>query len=87
MKSAVANNPYAIGYVSVGYIDKSITPVTLDGVKPCLDTVRSGKYPVARGLYSSTRGRPSALAAKFLEFLTSTEGIKIIKAKGFIPVR
>ena len=87
MKSAVANNPYAIGYVSVGYIDKSVTPVILDKVKPCLDTVRSGRYPVARGLYSSTKGKPSALAAKFLGFLSSPEGIEIIKDKGFIPVR
>ena len=56
MKSAVANDPYAIGYMSVGYVDASVAPVTLDGVTPSLATVKSGAYKVARGLYSNTEG-------------------------------
>ncbi|CCK79203.1 phosphate ABC transporter substrate-binding protein [Desulfobacula toluolica] len=86
MKSAVTNDPYAIGYVSVGYIDKTVAPVTLDGVKPTLDTVKSGEYKVARGLYSNTKGEPSGLAEKFMEYLLSSEGRKIVVEKGFIPV-
>lgn len=86
MKSAVTNDPFAIGYVSVGYIDKTVAPVTLDGVKPTLDTVKSGEYKVARGLYSNTKGEASGLAEKFLNYLLSPEGQKIVVEKGFIPV-
>ncbi|WP_027362837.1 phosphate ABC transporter substrate-binding protein [Desulfospira joergensenii] len=86
MKSAVNNDPYAIGYMSVGYIDESVTPVALDGVTPNLDTVRSGKYKVARGLYSNTRGEASGLAKKFIDFLLSPQGQEIAAEKGFIPV-
>ncbi|MCG8688028.1 MAG: phosphate ABC transporter substrate-binding protein [Desulfobacterales bacterium] len=86
MKSAVTNDPYAIGYVSVGYIDKSVIPVRLDNVDPSLKTVQSGEYKVARGLYSNTKGESSGLAKEFIQYLLSPEGQKIAVEKGFIPV-
>ncbi len=87
MKSAVANDPYGIGYVSVGHIDSTVAPVALDGVVPTLDTVRKGIYKVARGLYSNTKGNPAGLAKKFIEYLYTPEGQKIVADKGFIPVK
>jgi phosphate transport system substrate-binding protein len=86
MKTAVAQDPYAIGYVSVGHIDQSVAPVALDGVVPTLDNVKQGKYKVARGLYSNTKGDPEGLAKKFIDYLYSAEGQKIVTEKGFIPV-
>mgnify|MGYP006286709925 FL=1 len=87
MKTAVANDPYAIGYVSVGHIDKSVTPVALDGVTPTLEAVKSGQYTVARGLYSNTKGEPEGLARAFIDYLFSPEGQEIVADKGFIPVK
>lgn len=87
MKAAVASDPAAIGYVSVGYIDDSVSPVALDGIMPSRETVKSGKYPVARGLYSNTRGEPEGLTKAFIDYLFSPEGQQIAADKGFIPVR
>lgn len=87
MKTAVAQDPYAIGYVSVGYIDQSVAAVALDGVTPSLGNVRLGTYKVARGLYSNTKGAPRGLVKKFLEYLQSPEGQTIISQNGFIPVK
>ena len=87
MKTAVANDPYAIGYVSVGYMDESVTPIELDGVAPTLETVKSGQYQVARGLYSNTKGEPAGLARLFIEYLFTPEGQQIAADKGFIPVK
>ncbi len=87
MKTAVAGDPFAIGYISVGHMDPSVTPIALDGVAPNLDTVRSGEYKVARGLYSLSKGEPSGLAKLFLDFIFSPSGQKIVAEKGFIPVR
>jgi len=87
MKSAVASDPYAIGYVSVGHMDKTVKGVALDGVAPTIDTVKSKKYPVARGLYSNTKGAPTGLAKKFIEYLLSPEGQSLAVANGFIPVK
>jgi phosphate transport system substrate-binding protein len=87
MKTAVANDPYGIGFVSVGHIDSSVTPVALDGVVPTLDNVKSEKYKVARGLYSFTKGEPGELAGVFLDFLLSPSGQKLAVEKGFIAVK
>lgn len=87
MKSAISQDPYAIGYVSVGHIDRTVTPVTFDGVSPTIETVKSGKYTIARGLYSNTKGEPAPLTKKFLNFLYTSEGQKIIATNGFIPVK
>lgn len=87
MKTAVANDPYAIGYVSVGHIDASVQPVALDGVVPSNATVKDGSYPVARGLYSITAGQPKGVVKAFIDFLFSPRGQQLAAAKGFIPVR
>ncbi len=87
MKTAVANDPHAIGYVSVGHIDETVAPVALDGVTPTLDTVKSGQYSISRGLYSNTKGDPTGLTKLFIEYLLSTEGQQIAAEKGFIPVK
>lgn len=86
MKSAISSDPYAIGYVSVGHIDNTVSPVSLDGVSPSLENVRSGKYKVARGLYSNTKGEPAVLTKKLIDYLLSPDGQKIVAAKGFIGV-
>ncbi|MBW2620475.1 MAG: phosphate ABC transporter substrate-binding protein [Deltaproteobacteria bacterium] len=87
MKSSISSDPYAIGYVSVGYIDESVAPVALGGVVPTLENVKQGKYQIARGLYSNTKGEPSGLTKKFIDFIFSPEGQKIASEKGFIPVQ
>ncbi len=87
MKTTVAGDPNGIGFVSVGHIDESVTPVILNGVTPTLATVRSGEYPVARGLYSITKGEATGLAKLFLDFILSPTGQKIVADKGFIPVK
>ncbi len=87
MKTAVSQDPYAIGYVSVGHIDESVAPVALDGVVPTLENVKQGKYKVARGLYSNTKGDPQGLTQKFIDYLYSAEGQQLVAEKGFIPVK
>ena len=87
MKTAVANDPHAIGYVSVGHMDETVAPVALDGVTPTLDTVKSGQYPIARGLYSNTKGEPTGLTKLFIDYLLTPEGQQIAADNGFIPVK
>ena len=86
MKTAVANDPHAIGYVSVGHMDETIAAVALNDVIPSLETVRNGTYPISRGLFSNTRGEPTGLTKKFIDYLFSKEGQALAAEKGFIPV-
>ena len=87
MKTAISGDPYSIGFVSVGHIDDSATPVTLDGVAPTLDNVRNGSFTVSRGIYSITKGDAEGLAKLFIEFLFSPTGQELVQAKGFVAVK
>ena len=87
MKAAVSQDPYGIGYVSVGHMDKTVTAVILDGVAPTLDNVKSGKFPISRGLYSNTKGIPTGLTKKLIEYLLSDAGQRVVVEKGFVPVK
>ncbi len=87
MKAVISQDPYGIGYVSVGYIDDSIAAVTFNGIQPVLANVQSGKYPIARGLYSNTKGEPTGLVKKFIDYLFTEDGQKIVTQKGFVPIK
>lgn len=58
----------------------------LDSVTPSIATVKSGDYKISRGLYSNTKGEAARFAKKFIDYLSSPEGQKIVVEKGFIPV-
>jgi len=52
-----------------------------------LANVKSGKYPLARGLYSITKGEPKGLAKKLIDYLLTPAGQKIVVEKGFVAVK
>ncbi|MBW2005974.1 MAG: substrate-binding domain-containing protein, partial [Deltaproteobacteria bacterium] len=87
MKSAISVDPYGIGFISVGYLDDTVKPVSLDGVFPTLENVRKGVYKISRGLYMNTKGEPSGLTRLFIDYILSIEGQKHVAEKGFIAVR
>jgi len=84
--TAVANNRYAIGYLGIGYINKSVKPLQVNGVVGSAETVLSNKYPLARNLYMYTNGEPTGEVAKFIAFVKSVQGQTIVKKVGFVPL-
>jgi len=87
MKATIAQDPYGIGYVSAGHIDTTVAAVSFDGIAPTLENIKTGKYTIARGLYSNTRGEPTGLAKKMIDYLLTPEGQKIVIEKGFVAVK
>lgn len=86
MKASISNDPYGIGYVSVGHIDQSVSPVSFDGIAPSVENIIAGTYTIARGIFSNTRGKPNGLTKKFIDYFYTEEMQKIIRSKGFIAV-
>ena len=87
MKSAINVDPYGIGYVSIGYLDDTVAPVSLDEVSSTLENVLKGDYKIARGLYMNTKGEPSGFTRLFIDYIMSKEGQKIVEDKGYIATR
>jgi phosphate transport system substrate-binding protein len=83
----VAQTPGAIGYLGFGYVSDKVRAVNVNGVDPGIQSIRSGRYPLSRPLYIYTRGRPAGEAKRFLDFLLSEEGQRLVREQGFIDVR
>jgi len=78
----------AIGYAGLGFVDRSVKALEINGVAPSVETVRNKTYPLARPLFMFTNGEPKAesLSARFLGIALTEKGQEIIEEIGFIPV-
>jgi phosphate transport system substrate-binding protein len=83
---AISKNKYAIGYIGIGYINKAVIALTVNGVQATAKTASSKEYPVARPLYMYTNGQPTGETAKFIKFVLSPAGQKLVAKAGFVPL-
>ncbi|WP_440952010.1 phosphate ABC transporter substrate-binding protein [Methanococcoides sp. FTZ1] len=85
----VSQNPNAIGYVGVAYLDETVKALSVDkgeGVEePTSENILAGTYPLARPLYFYTDGEPTGLALEFIEFISSGTGEETIFEVGYFP--
>ena len=86
MKTAIAQDARAIGYVGIGHLDASIAGVAIDGHVPSQENAAKGEYPVVRDLFMNTKGEPAGLTAAFIDYIYSEPGAKIIEKSGYIPL-
>jgi len=84
--TAIAKNRYAIGYLGIGYVNKSLKPLQVNGVTASIATALSKEYPFSRELYMYTDGDVKGDVAKYIAFVKSVEGQKIIVKEGFVPL-
>jgi phosphate transport system substrate-binding protein len=82
----VSKNKYALGYIGLGYLDKSVKGLMVNGVKASEKTALSKEYPVSRFLYMYTNGEPKGETAKFITFVLSPAGQAVVKKEGFVPL-
>ncbi len=84
---AVSKNRYAIGYIGIGYLNKSVKALTVNGIAANDVNALNGTFPIARPLYMYTDGEPKGNAAGYLNFVKGPEGQKIVKKEGFVPMK
>ena len=84
--TAVSKNKYAIGYLGMGYVNKSVKGLKVNGVMASAQTALSKQYPMSRELYMYTNGQPKGEVAKFIAFIKSPKGQEIVKKEGFVPL-
>ena len=82
----VSKNRYAIGYIGLGYINRAVKPLTVNGVQATAKTAISKEFPVARPLYMYTNGQPAGETAKFIQFILSPAGQSLVAKAGYVPL-
>ena len=86
------NLPNAIGYsfrfYVTGLMNSDVTLLSVDGVAPTVENIRSGEYPLITQLYAVTRkGEENPNVALFLDWVTSDAGMELIEKTGYVAER
>jgi len=78
----------AIGYAGLGFLDRSVKALEINGVAPSAETVIAKQYPISRELFMFTNGDPTkeSLAGKFIGLSQTAKGREIIEEIGYVPV-
>lgn len=86
MMTTVEGDVNAIGYISLGSLNESVTAVKVDGAEATADNVAAGTYKVQRPFNIATNGTPSEAAQDFINFIMSKEGQAVVVDNGYIAV-
>lgn len=87
IKTTVATNKHAVGFISFEYIDDSISTVKINGVEATADNVLAQKYLLSRPfLFVHKEGSLTDAGQKFIDFILSPEGQVIVAETGAIPI-
>ncbi len=84
MMTTVAGNASAIGYISLGSLDKSVKALKVDGTAPSVEAVKDGSYKVSRPFNIATKAEISDLAQDFINFILSAQGQAVVEDHGYI---
>lgn len=84
--TTVAGNKAAIGYISLGSLNKSVRVVKIDGVRPSVDNIKTGTYRIFRPFTVVTKTEEKNEAAlDFIRYILSADGQSLIEKNGYIP--
>jgi len=86
MKTAIAGDPQALGYVSIGHLDDQLKAPDLDGVEVNQLNAAGGQYPVVRKLYMNTQGDLDPLTRAFVDYVTGPAGRVFVQKSGYLAM-
>ncbi len=87
VSQAISKNKNAIGYLGIGYVDKNVKALSVNGIVGNEETTLNGKYPISRPLFMFTRGWPSGDTLNFINYVMNPQqGQKLVKEAGFVPL-
>jgi phosphate transport system substrate-binding protein len=88
IKSTVSTNENAIGFISFEYIDDTINALTVDNVEPKASAVKDSTYKISRPfLLVYKEDKADENSKKFIDYILSEEGQKIVEENGLIKIK
>jgi phosphate transport system substrate-binding protein len=89
----VARTPSAIGYSGLGYATKEVKILKVSpkkgqpSIQPSIATTWDKTYPISRPMFMYTPGQPAAPVLKYIEWIVSDPGQKIVEQIGYVPLQ
>jgi phosphate transport system substrate-binding protein len=90
--NAVSKDPGAIGFGGAAYA-KNVKEVAVQkdasskGVLPNAASIHSGEYPISRFLYFYLNRKPEGNVKKFIDWVISGAGQKVVTEVGYYPIK
>jgi phosphate transport system substrate-binding protein len=87
VRQLVADDPNAIGFISLGLVgigERPVKALSLEGVYPTSENVINGSYNLTRPFLFVALAKPEGHTLEFIEFVMSDEGRQILKTEGLI---
>ncbi|MCM3513475.1 MAG: phosphate ABC transporter substrate-binding protein PstS family protein [Carnobacterium inhibens] len=86
VRQIVANTPGTISYVAFSYVNDDVVALSIDGVEPKDENVKTNDWPIWSYEHMYTNGEPTGLTKDFLDYILSEEiQSTLIEALGYIP--
>ena len=86
IKTTVAMNKHAIGFISFEYVDESVSTMAINGVAAKAENVLTGQYELSRPFLFVHKENVPESAKQFMAFILTPEGQKIVESAGAIPL-
>jgi phosphate transport system substrate-binding protein len=89
----VSHTPCAIGYSGMGYATPGVKMMRIaptaqgPAVAPTAASTLDRSYPIARPLYVFTIGQPVGEAKRYIDWIMSDEGQRVVAKVGYVPLR
>ena len=85
VRQLVSDDPYAIGFISLGLVNDQVKALQLAGIAATRENVENGSYKLSRPFLFICNGEPTGLAKEFIDFTLSAQGQQILVNEGLIP--
>ncbi len=86
----VGSTKTAIGYSGMGYANEGVKMLKIKtdngSFAPTVENAQSKVYPLARSLQMYTLGEPEGAVKKYIDWIISAEGQKILSDNGYVPL-
>ena len=88
----ISKTPNAIGYSGMGYATPAVKHLKISkkkgakAVEPTIATTLDKSYPIARPMFMYTAGEPTPPIKKYLDWIVSDAGQKIVAETGYVPL-
>ena len=86
MMTTVANDEYAIGYISLGSMNDTVKALKIDGVEASVENIENGTYTVNRPFNLAVKEELTDAAEDFMNYILSAEGQAIVNDNGYIMI-
>jgi phosphate transport system substrate-binding protein len=86
IRQVVADDPNAIGFISLGLVNDRVKALKIDGIEATVENVRAQRYKIIRPFLFVFKSSPQGVTREFLDYVLSPKGQKLLMQEGLVSM-